>query len=754
MAGRRHLRLRGAARDLRACSSTRTAPGCSPSSPPSTPAARSRARRRARRPARGRRHDPGRRGAPDRGAGAGARGRAGHRGGARRAPRERVREAVAELLCGFPVYRSYLPEGRVRARHRASSVARRAPARPRRRRSRAIHAAMLADPDGQLATRVQQTSGMVMAKGVEDTAFYRWNRFVALNEVGGDPAGSASRPPSSTPALAAARGGLAGHDDHAVHPRHQALRGRARPARRAGRDPRRVGAPAAPLGGARTRCPTGSLELLAWQSLVGAWPIPAERLAAYLGKAAKEAKVVTSHVDPMPEVDAAIAAWPEQVLGRRRAGGGDRGVRRADRRAGLVQLAGPEAAAARRARRARRLPGHRAVRVLAGRPGQPAPGRLGGAPRAAGPDRRRLAARGRRRRARRSCWSRRSALRLRRYRPELFTGYRPLPAEGPAAAHVVAFARSPALVAVATRLPVRLAARGGWGDTVLPLPGAARPAGRDVITGAPVARLAPRCWPSCCPATRWRCWSARPEPGPERALRIRNRQDRAVTDFAVWAPQRERVRVLVDGTRAPDDSRDERGLVARRRRRRRPRHRLRVPARRRRDPAARPAVAVAADGVHGRVARLRPRRASSGPTARGPAGSCPAACSTSCTSARSPRAARSTPRSSGSTTWSTLGVDLVEVLPVNAVDGAAQLGLRRRRLVRGAPRTTAGRTPSSASSTPATPAGSACCSTSSTTTSARPAPTSTGSARTSRAATSGARRSTSTGRTPSRCAGT
>ena len=47
---------------------------------------------------------------------------------------------------------------------------------------------MLADPRGTLATRVQQTSGMVMAKGVEDTTYYRWNRFVALNEVGGDPA--------------------------------------------------------------------------------------------------------------------------------------------------------------------------------------------------------------------------------------------------------------------------------------------------------------------------------------------------------------------------------------------------------------------------------------------------------------------------------------------------------------------------------------------------------------------------------------
>jgi (1->4)-alpha-D-glucan 1-alpha-D-glucosylmutase len=60
-----------------------------------------------------------------------------------------------------------------------------------------------------------------------------------------------------------------------------------------------------------------------------------------------------------------------------------------------------------------------------------------------------------------------SALRLRRFRPEVFSGYRPLRAEGPATAHAVAFARSSSLVAVATRLPVGLAARGGWEDTVL-----------------------------------------------------------------------------------------------------------------------------------------------------------------------------------------------------------------------------------------------------------------------------------------------
>src|SRR5204862_3564324 len=44
------------------------------------------------------------------------------------------------------------------------------------------------DPAGrELATRFQQLSGPVMAKGSEDTASYRYLRFVALNEVGGDP---------------------------------------------------------------------------------------------------------------------------------------------------------------------------------------------------------------------------------------------------------------------------------------------------------------------------------------------------------------------------------------------------------------------------------------------------------------------------------------------------------------------------------------------------------------------------------------
>ena len=86
-----------------------------------------------------------------------------------------------------------------------------------------------------------------MAKGVEDTAFYRYARLLALNDVGGDPSrfgisvdALPRRQPRARPALPAQP---AGHPDA----RHQALGRRARPDRRAGRHARRVGGARAPL---------------------------------------------------------------------------------------------------------------------------------------------------------------------------------------------------------------------------------------------------------------------------------------------------------------------------------------------------------------------------------------------------------------------------------------------------------------------------------------------------------------------------
>ncbi|MBA2769557.1 MAG: malto-oligosyltrehalose synthase, partial [Sporichthyaceae bacterium] len=113
--------------------------------------------------------------------------------------RRGLREAVVELLAAVPVYRAYVVPGEP------------VPDESRRIIDAAVAAARARLPEdrqgtlelvGQLAlgdlgrgghrdefvVRFQQTCGPVMAKGVEDTAFYRWWRLSALNEVGGDPA--------------------------------------------------------------------------------------------------------------------------------------------------------------------------------------------------------------------------------------------------------------------------------------------------------------------------------------------------------------------------------------------------------------------------------------------------------------------------------------------------------------------------------------------------------------------------------------
>lgn len=402
-------------------------------------------------------------------------------------PLTTVEEAVGELLCGFPVYRSYLPEGR-EALETAVSVAR--IHRPDLADVLgAIRAAMLADPAGELATRVQQTSGMVMAKGVEDTAFYRWNRFVALNEVGGDPSRFGSALPEFHRAMAAREASwpatmttLSTHDTKRSEDVRARLAVLAEMPGEWARTVRRWAA-AHPL-------PDRSLELLAWQNLVGAWPIPAERMSGYLTKAAREAKLVTSHVEAVPEVDKAIAAWPAQVLA-------DAGLV-AEIEEFVARIAGPG--------RANSL-GQKLLQ-LAG-PGVPDvyQGTELFEYSLVDPDNRRPVD-----------WATRrelltrlddgwlpdvdaegaakllvttTALRLRRYRPEVFTGYRPVLAQGPAAGHAVAFARSASLVAVATRLPVGLAARGGWTDTVLPLPEGTTD-WHDVITDTAIDGSAPR----------------------------------------------------------------------------------------------------------------------------------------------------------------------------------------------------------------------------------------------------------------------
>ncbi len=397
-------------------------------------------------------------------------------------------DAVAELLCGFPVYRSYLPEGRADA-DTAVAVAR--TRRPDLGGVLAdLHAALLAEPGGEFATRLQQTSGMVMAKGVEDTAFYRYNRFVALNEVGGDPsrfgvsaaefhAGAAAREASHPHTMTT----LSTHDTK----RSEDVRARlAVLSERPGDWAERVR-----RWSVRHPLPDRSLDLLAWQSLVGAWPIDAQRLAGYLGKASKEAKLVTSHVDGVPEVDEAVAAWPCAVLGDTElcaeiaafveeiAGPG----RSNSLGQKVLQMAGPGVPDVYQGTELFEYslvdPDNRRPVDLAAREAMLARIDEGHLPPVGADGAAKLLVTA-------------ACARLRRFRPELFTGYVPVPAQGPAAGHALAFSRGGGeLVALATRLPEGLAGRGGWADTVLPLPGGATDF-HDVISGRPVDGPAPR----------------------------------------------------------------------------------------------------------------------------------------------------------------------------------------------------------------------------------------------------------------------
>ncbi|WP_354701520.1 Maltooligosyl trehalose synthase [Paraconexibacter sp. AEG42_29] len=170
----------------------------------------------------------------------------------------------------------------------------------------AVRRAVLLEADdvpGEWVVRFQQTSSPVMAKGVEDTAFYRYLRLMALNEVGGDP-GRFSLPVAEF---------HAGNAERAERFPLTLLTTSTHDTKRSGDVRARLGALAG-LGeewaGAVRRwradnvelragdVPTAAEELLIYQTLIGAWPIEMDRLEPYLIKALREAKQGTNWVSP------------------------------------------------------------------------------------------------------------------------------------------------------------------------------------------------------------------------------------------------------------------------------------------------------------------------------------------------------------------------------------------------------------------------------------------------------------------------
>jgi (1->4)-alpha-D-glucan 1-alpha-D-glucosylmutase len=195
---------------------------------------------------------------------------------------------LEDAAASLEVYRAYVePEtGRVEPEDREAL----APVADHLRR-----VLLLEQPDSaELVVRFQQTTGSVMAKGVEDTAFYRWFRLAALNEVGGDPD----------------RFSLSVDDFHRANleraerfPLHL-LATQTHDTKRSGDVRARIGALAGMAdewtGVARAwrilDDPNENYLLL--QTLVGAWPLERERIEAYMEKALREAKVNTSWTDP------------------------------------------------------------------------------------------------------------------------------------------------------------------------------------------------------------------------------------------------------------------------------------------------------------------------------------------------------------------------------------------------------------------------------------------------------------------------
>jgi (1->4)-alpha-D-glucan 1-alpha-D-glucosylmutase len=388
-----------------------------------------------------------------------------------------ARAAVAETMIAFGVYRSYLPHEHA---HWHTAVATARQRRPDLSEALdALDRQVTSDPAGELATRIQQTSGMVVAKGTEDTTFYRYTRFVALNEVGGSP-DRFGIDVDELHRLAAARdaGAPATMTALTTHDTKRSEDTRARLAV--------LSEVAGEFAGHVRRwsrsCGLGepSLELLAWQTLVGAAPISDDRLVDYLLKAARESKLRTTWTEPDEAFEQQIRDWPAAV----RAAVGDEVDAFVESITAhgwtnslsqkLLQLTGPGVPDVYQGTELwdfslvdpdnRRPVDYGARRKVLGRLAEgelPAVDESGAA----------------------KLLVVHRTLALRRDRPELFDGYTPLRAEGPSADHAVAYSRSDDLVVVATRLPVGLAQAGGWRDTTLALPPGSW---TDVLTGETV----------------------------------------------------------------------------------------------------------------------------------------------------------------------------------------------------------------------------------------------------------------------------
>jgi (1->4)-alpha-D-glucan 1-alpha-D-glucosylmutase len=256
---------------------------------------------------------------------------------------DRLRAALQLYVLEFPVYRTYVTAGGVSSKDRKTidDTIARARARwpgPDPEIFDFLHDAVtldIAENTSYSAPRVrnfalklQQFTGPLMAKALEDTTFYRHHRLLALNEVGGDPAASALSLPAFHE-LQKKRTETAPHGLTATAT-HDTKRGEDARARilalseiaddwhAAVKDwHSRNAALVHHIDGQRR--PSKAHEYMIYQALVGAWPdaIDGEfvsRMQAYALKAAREGKQETSWTNPNRQYETALLNYVRDLL--------------------------------------------------------------------------------------------------------------------------------------------------------------------------------------------------------------------------------------------------------------------------------------------------------------------------------------------------------------------------------------------------------------------------------------------------------
>jgi len=265
-----------------------------------------------------------------------------------------LRSALAEVVACFPVYRTYVSdEG---AAEKDADFVRWAVGVAKKRSQAAdtsvfdflLEVLLTTIKEGKspsyqeqvlaFAMKFQQLSAPVMAKGVEDTAFYRYNRLVSLNEVGGEPDRFGITPAQFHRANQLRQQNwphamLAGstHDSK----RSEDVRARINVISEFPDEWRTLINRLARINRAKKRmvdgepAPSRNDEYLLYQTLVGTWPdgpdgiveqqtldAYRERIDAYMNKAIKEAKRHTSWINPNADYEEAMRQFIAALLGK------------------------------------------------------------------------------------------------------------------------------------------------------------------------------------------------------------------------------------------------------------------------------------------------------------------------------------------------------------------------------------------------------------------------------------------------------